>query len=236
MSSENYELAIGAMAVTLCNWPGSPMVLQRFGAPFTCRYPNKPKSPSERFLASKYIDSIGRECIPVVAVKRSIVRAAKLVNKLSMIKARNAIFVCPEGHRGESLIPIETGDGRPAIAKMREDWVHLSDGSGIATAAVYRAEYRKWELRIGVEFNTNIISNEMMLRLLVLAGMDIGLGDGRPEFFKACGWGRFKCINEQVVPKLLEMETLDAVLRNRPGSLLVVHNYRLEERGDIICV
>ena len=87
------------------------------------------------------------------------------------------------------LVPIETPDGAPAVGIMREDAVTI----GINTRGLaYRPEYRDWQLRIVIEFNPRLVSEEQLLALIDQAGWGVGICEGRPERSSALGWGRFE--------------------------------------------
>jgi hypothetical protein len=87
------------------------------------------------------------------------------------------------------LVPIEKFDGSPAIGTMREDAVTI----GINTRGLaYRPQYTEWQLRIEVEFNPRLVSEEQLLALVDQAGWGVGICEGRPEKSSALGWGRFQ--------------------------------------------
>jgi hypothetical protein len=71
---------------------------------------------------------------------------------------------------------------------MREDAVTI----GINTRGLaYRPEYAEWQLRVRIEFNPRIVSEEQLLALISQAGWGVGICEGRPERSSALGWGRF---------------------------------------------
>lgn len=151
------------------------------------------RRPTEEFEAAKLIDAKGRECVPVTALKKAMISAATAFDDLTKVALRQALFVRPTNDPASMLVPIERYNGTPAVGKMREDAVTI----GIATRGLaYRPEYREWQLRVVVEYNPRLVSEEQLLALVDQAGWGIGICEGRPEKSSALGWGRFQRVNE----------------------------------------
>jgi len=145
--------------------------------------------PADEFTAARYLDADGRECVPVTALKKSIVSAAVAFDDLTKVALRQALFVSPAMSPGGALVPIEKHDGTPAVGVMREDAVTI----GINTRGLtYRPSYEEWQLRVRIEFNPRLVSKEQLLALVDQAGWGVGICEGRPERSSALGWGRFE--------------------------------------------
>ncbi len=144
-------------------------------------------------LGVRYVDDKGRECVPVTALKKAIIRAAKAFDDLPMIDLRQAVFVDPVLNPGSLKVPIERFDGSAAVGTMREDAVTIGQNTRGLT---YRPEYPEWQLRVAVEYNPRIVSEEQLLALVDQAGWGVGIGEGRPERSSALGWGRFERYTE----------------------------------------
>ena len=192
---------VSTLNITLCNLPGSILVVHNFSekprAAIRDKQQKKAKEakperkPVEEFEAAKYVDSRGRECIPITAVKKSIVSAATAFDDLTKVALRQAIFVSPLDPADPcdaQLAPIENMDGTPAVGEMREDAVTI----GINTRGLaYRPMYKQWQTRVRVEYNSRLVSEEQLLALIDHAGWGVGICEGRPERTSALGWGRF---------------------------------------------
>ena len=145
------------------------------------------RKPEEECDAARYLDAEGRECVPLMAIKKSIVNAATAFEDLTKVALRQALFVAPLD--GGMLVPIETYDGKPHRGTMREDAVTLSGGvRGLA----YRPQYEHWQLIVRIEYNPHLVSKEQLMALIAHAGWGVGIGEGRPEKSSALGWGRFR--------------------------------------------
>jgi hypothetical protein len=185
--------------VTLRGRAGSPLVIHSFSEKAKKEIRDKQqkkaktakeeRKPLEEVQAAKYIDTHGRECAPVTAIKKCLISAATAMSDLTKVALRQAIFVAPTLDRSSMLIPIELYDGTNAVGVMREDAVTI----GINTRGLsYRPEYTEWQLRVTIEFNTTLISKGQLKALLNHAGWGVGICEGRPEKSSALGWGRFE--------------------------------------------
>lgn len=193
------EVGIRKIDLTLHGRNGSPLVIHSFSEKAkqeirdkhakTAKKAKEIRDTDIEFLAARYMDEIGRECAPITAIKKSIVTAATAFDDLTKVGLRQAIFVDSVINPGASLVPIETYDGKPAVGVKREDAVTIGMGKrGLA----YRPEYKEWQLRVSVEFNPRIVSEEQLLALVDQAGWGVGICEGRPERSSALGWGRFE--------------------------------------------
>lgn len=191
--------AIQSIEVTLRGKKGSPLVVHAFAEKAKAEIRDKQQKktkeakqarvPHEEFLSARYVDEKGRECAPITAVKKAIISAATAFEDLTKVALRQAVFVDCVLEPGSSLLPIEKHDGSLAIGIMREDAVTI----GINTRGLtYRPEYAEWQIRVRVEFNPRLVSEEQLLALIDQAGWGIGICEGRPERSSALGWGRFE--------------------------------------------
>jgi len=195
---DSAAIGIQSVEINLVGRPGSPLVVHAFAEKAKQEIRDKQQKkakkakeerrPKEECEASKYIDAKGRECAPITALKKSLISAATAFDDLTKIGLRQAIFVDSIVSHGSALVPIENLDGTPAKGVMREDAVTI----GINTRGLtYRPEYKEWCLRVRVEFNPRLVSEEQLLALVDQAGWGVGICEGRPERTSALGWGRF---------------------------------------------
>jgi hypothetical protein len=189
---------IKTIDLTVRGLPGSPLVIHAFAEKAKQEIRDKQQKkakkakeerrPVEEFEGAKYRDDEGRECAPITALKKAIISAASAFDDITKTGLRQALFVSPADNPGW-LVPIENHEGNPATGVMREDAVTI----GINTRGLtYRPEYKEWQLRISIEYNPRIVSEEQLLALVDQAGWGVGICEGRPERSSALGWGRFK--------------------------------------------
>ena len=61
---------------------------------------------------------------------------------------------------------------------MREDMVRV--GMGVADLR-YRGEFKKWQCKIPLRYNANVLSLEQILNIFDTAGFSTGVGEWRPQ-------------------------------------------------------
>ncbi len=202
VKTNSAEVGIRSINVIVRGRNGSPLVIHAFAEKAKQEIRDKQakkakkakeqRNIEEEFLASRYIDSEGRECAPITALKKSIISAATAFDDITKTGLRQALFVDSIISPGSPIVPIELHDGTWAKGKMREDAVTI----GINTRGLtYRPEYQEWQLRLRVEFNPRIVSEEQVLALIDQAGWGVGICEGRPEKSSALGWGRFERVS-----------------------------------------
>lgn len=197
--NEQPQGGIRTVSMTLRGKPGSLLVVHAFAEKAKQEIRDKQQKkakqakpervPADEFLAARYLDEAGRECVPVTALKKALISAATAFDDLTKVALRQALFVSPTANPASALVPIERLDGTPAVGEIREDAVTI----GINTRGLaYRPMYPEWQLRITVEFNPRLVSEEQLLALVDQAGWGVGICEGRPERSSALGWGRFE--------------------------------------------
>lgn len=147
------------------------------------------RDPKAEFLANRYVDKNGRECVPMTAIKKAMVSAGTAMDNLTKVAIRQALFCYSPDDPSATMFPIERPDGTPAEGVMREDAVTI----GINTRGLsYRPDYSdQWQIKVRVEFNPRLISKSQVIDLARAAGWGVGICEGRPEKTSALGWGRF---------------------------------------------
>ena len=189
---------IQQLFLVLTGKPGSRLVVHNFSEKARKEIRDKQSKAAKKakeardiaadFEAAKYVDTSGRECVPITAIKKSLVSAGTAMDGLTKVAIRQAIFLAPAEDPASMLCPILTLDGAPAAGVMREDAVTI----GINTRGLtYRPEYQEWRLEVVAEYNSRLISKAQLLELAASAGWGVGICEGRPEKTSALGWGRY---------------------------------------------
>jgi len=146
----------------------------------------EPKNPEEDYKATLYQHKDGWYGMPATAFKGAAVNACRYTEGITMVMARGVIFVESDGSDkdGIELVKVE-GDG----PHMREDMVRI----GMLQSDIrHRGEWREWKTNVRVRYNANIITAEQIMNLFSLAGLHVGIGEGRPGApKKSMDWGMF---------------------------------------------
>ena len=144
--------------------------------------------PEEDYQNSIYYFADGKRCgMPAVALKSAMTYAGYQIYKKPQTQTRASIFVCPEEN--------ETGDGLVEVQgehRMREDMVRVGTINKVASPR-YRAEFPEWKMNVTIQFFSDVISEEEVVKLLAAAGIASGLGEWRPQKGGQMGMWRIDC-------------------------------------------
>ena len=168
-----FQLNISKLVLTVLGT--SPLLVNRFAAmeniedaqSGAAKKKKPPRQPEMEFEASRYLDNVGRDCLPSAAFKESMVRACSFVDGLPMTLGRGAFFVDGD------LLPLRAS--APFCHRSR---VVLNRKT---TSIAYRACYEIWECDLSISYQENVISAEQIINILELAGFAVGVGAWRPQ-------------------------------------------------------
>ena len=125
--------------------------------------------------------------IPAPAFRNAMVDACKTAG-FHMTKARLAVFVLPDGFDAEDGTPlVKITKGAP---KYHQSWVR--NETGVVDLRARAMWDEGWEARVRVRFDADMFTKTDVAALLMRAGQQVGVGEGRPGG-KTCGmgWGLF---------------------------------------------
>jgi hypothetical protein len=139
------------------------------------------------FLAAQHLSQEGWNGIPASAFRHAMVEACTLVD-FHKTKARKAVFIVPDGFdksEGQPLVRIH------GVPKHVEHTVRNANGQpDIRVRAMFDAG---WTAVIKVNFDADLFTLTDVTNLLMRAGMQVGIGEGRPSSKNGIGmgWGTF---------------------------------------------
>jgi len=144
--------------------------------------------PEEDYQNSIYHFADGKRCgMPAVALKSAMTYAGYQIYKKPQTQTRASIFVCPEENEtGDGLVEVHGGH------RMREDMVRVGTINKVASPR-YRAEFPEWKMNVTIQFFSDVISEEEVVKLLAAAGIASGLGEWRPQKGGQMGMWRIDC-------------------------------------------
>lgn len=149
----------------------------------------EPKDFDECFKQATYISTEGWYGIPATSIRAAMVNACPLSN-IKMTTAKKAFSIEPDGFDAEEQLPlIKFINGSP---KRHESIVRTVKGTpDIRIRPLWEPG---WEALVKVKFDSDIFTKSDIHMLLKRAGIQIGIGEGRP-FSRKCagiGWGLFE--------------------------------------------
>jgi hypothetical protein len=125
--------------------------------------------------------------IPAAAFRNAMIDATRLVG-VTMQHAKMSIFIEADGYDAQDmrgLVKIQ-GEPRPYKAPVR-------NSSGVADIR-WRPMWEKWKATVRVTWDADQYSATDIMNLMLRAGLQVGIGEGRPNSPKSNGqdWGRFR--------------------------------------------
>ena len=124
---------------------------------------------------------------PAAGFRRALITACKLVG-FKMTIAKLALFVEADGNDADDGTPLVKirGEYRPIEMAVRND-------SGVADVRI-RPLFEKWEASLKIRFDLDIFSLTDVANLVMRAGGQVGIGEGRPDspMSAGMGWGLFE--------------------------------------------
>lgn len=142
------------------------------------------------FEQAKHISTEGWIGIPAGAFRAACISACRLVG-FKMTLAKLSIFILADGYDKVDGVPLVKIKGTPEKNVMA-----VRNQTGVADLRC-RPMWKKWSCKLRVQYDEDQFSVEDVSNLLMRVGMQVGVGEGRPDSRESAGlgWGTFS-INE----------------------------------------
>jgi hypothetical protein len=131
--------------------------------------------------------------VPAPAFRSAMISACRVVG-FQMTKAKLSVFAEADGidpEDGTPLVKISKGEPRYVEHPVRPE----SGGMDIRPRPMWDAG---WEAVVRVRFDLDQFTLQDVANLMMRAGMQVGVGEGRPDSRKSAGmgWGMFELVGE----------------------------------------
>ena len=136
----------------------------------------------EDFKQALHVSEEGWYGIPAGAFRNAMVDACRLV-AYPMTKAKLSIFLAHDG--------LDQIDGTPMIrieGKPEKMISAVRNATGVADMRV-RARFNPWSAVLRINFDADQFKMSDVANLLMRVGMQVGIGEGRPNSKSSCGMG-----------------------------------------------
>jgi len=146
----------------------------------------EPKDFKAMYEASMHRDKAGWVGMPASAFRAAMISACRLCG-FKMTIAKLSVFVEADGMDAEEGTPLVKVEGTP---RQVEHAVRNANGSIDIHA---RAMFDTWAMKLRVRYDADQFSDIDLANLLMRAGMQVGIGEGRPDsrMSAGMGWGTF---------------------------------------------
>lgn len=148
----------------------------------------EPKDTDQTYQEAKYVAKDGWEGIHAGSVRNALISACRLVG-FKMTLAKLSIFVVQDGWDAqEPQIPLIRIYGE---SNKQEDIARVETGQPYVTI---RSAFQSWAAKIKIRWDADQFTQDDVFNLLYRVGMQVGLGEGRPDSKKSAGmgWGLFE--------------------------------------------
>lgn len=145
------------------------------------------KSTDDTYEAARYRFADGGDGFHAGAIRAALISACRLVG-YKMTLAKLSVFVEADGvDRDEPQIPLIRIDGEPV---KQEDMARVETGQPYVTV---RAAYHQWKATVRIRFDADQFSLADVTNLMARVGLQVGIGEGRPDSKNSAGmgWGLF---------------------------------------------
>jgi hypothetical protein len=141
---------------------------------------------NEDYAQALHLTPDGKYGIPAGAFRNAMISACRIVG-FQMTKAKLAVFVDADDIDATEGTPLIYIDGEPEMVIH-----HVRNQTGVADLRV-RGMWRKWEATLRVKYDHDLFSVTDITNLLARVGMQVGIGEGRPDGKQSAGmgWGTF---------------------------------------------
>jgi hypothetical protein len=141
------------------------------------------------FEQAKHISTEGWQGIPASAFRQAMISACRLVG-FKMTLAKLSVFVKADGFDRVDGIPLIRFDGTPERTEMA-----VRNATGVADIRI-RPMWREWNSTVRVSYDADQFTVEDITNLMARVGLQVGIGEGRPDSRDSAGlgWGTFELV------------------------------------------
>jgi hypothetical protein len=145
-----------------------------------------PKDFDEVYEGCFHRSKAGWAGIHAGAFRNAMISACRTVG-YKMTHAKLAAFVLQDGFDADDGTPLVKIDGRP-----EKHTTHARNDNGSIDIRV-RPMWREWAATVRVRFDADMFSEVDIANLMMRVGMQVGIGEGRPDSKNSAGmgWGTF---------------------------------------------
>lgn len=165
----------------------APYVQPRFSEKAMAQMAEKMMEKMMQSARIMHVSTEGWYGIPASAFRNALISACRLVG-YKMTLAKLSVFVEADGFDRVDGVPLVKINGTPEPLTMS-----VRNATGDLRV---RAMWREWSAVIRVTFDEDQFSPDDVANLLLRAGKQVGIGEGRPDSKSSAGmgWGTFTIV------------------------------------------
>ena len=154
------------------------------------RRERKARDYEQEMKDAMHVSSEGWQGLPAPAFRAAMISACRLVG-FKMTLAKLSVFVEHDGIDALDGLPLIKFDGTPEINTM-----HTRNATGVVDVRS-RPMWREWSAKVRIRYDADQFSVTDDSNLMQRVGMQVGIGEGRPDSRSSAGlgWGTFELVN-----------------------------------------
>ena len=151
-----------------------------------------PRNLDEDYEGAIHIGEDGHFGIPASAFRSAMIDACRMVG-FQMTRAKMSVFCLADTIDVTSGQPLVRIHGNPERVKS-----HVRLKTGVASVAI-RPMWKGWSAKPIIQWDADQFSHADVANLLARAGMQVGIGEGRPysKDSHGTGWGTFRLVTKK---------------------------------------
>lgn len=134
------------------------------------------------FMQAQHIASDGWNGIPAAAIRAACIAACRVIG-FKMTVAKQAVFVEADGYDRIDGVPLIKLNAPPP--EKNEMAVRIQQTNDIRV----RPMWREWGAVLNVKYDADLFTAEDIVNLVSRAGVQVGIGEGRPASKSSTGMG-----------------------------------------------
>lgn len=143
----------------------------------------EPRDFAGDFIAAQHLSTEGWAGIPAAALRNACIDACRMVG-FQMTRAKMSVFVEPDGFDAADGTPLVKLDAK---APERTDMA-VRNATGVVDIRI-RPMWREWAAKVRLTFDADQFTAQDVTNLLARAGLQVGIGEGRPFSKSSAGMG-----------------------------------------------
>jgi hypothetical protein len=159
------------------------MATQMAGFTAKSRKAREAKDFEDLYNGARHISSDGWDGIHAASFRNAAISACRAAGFV-MTKAKLAIFIEPDGFDADDMTPlvrITQGEPKMVVSPCR-------NASGVIDLRP-RPTYFPWGATLRIRFDAGILTETDVCNLMARVGMQVGIGEGRPDSKASAGVG-----------------------------------------------
>lgn len=159
------------------------MATQMAGSTAKSKKSREAKDFDDLYNGARHISTEGWDGIHAASFRNAAISACRAAGFV-MTKAKLAIFVEPDGFDADDMTPlvrITEGEPQMVISPCRNQ-------TGVIDLRP-RPTYFPWAANLKIRYDSGILTDTDVVNLIARVGMQVGIGEGRPDSKQSAGVG-----------------------------------------------